>query len=103
VHPEVELNPGILAPDQEKRYRGREGVEAFLRATTDPWDTIAVEPVEMIEGAGDRVLVVDRWRFGGRDGMAIDETLFNLFTFRDGLIVRIDGFTDRDAALEAIR
>jgi ketosteroid isomerase-like protein len=39
--------------------------------------------------------------FRGRDGIELELELPNLFTFRDGLIVRIDGFTDKAAAREA--
>ena len=40
--------------------------------------------------------------FRGRDGIEIDRELPRaIFTFRNGLIVRIDGFTDKAEALEA--
>jgi hypothetical protein len=49
----------------------------------------------------DRVLTIDTWIFRGRDGIEIERELPTLFTFRDGLIVRIDGFTDKAKALKA--
>ena len=39
--------------------------------------------------------------FRGRDGIELELELPNLYTFRDGLVVRIDGFTDRAEALRA--
>jgi hypothetical protein len=39
--------------------------------------------------------------FRGRDDIELELALPNLYTFRDGLIVRIDGFTDKAEALEA--
>jgi hypothetical protein len=41
------------------------------------------------------------WRFSGREGIESESELPTLFTFRDGLIVRIDGFTDKAEALRA--
>jgi len=37
----------------------------------------------------------------GHDGIEIERELPTLYTFRDGLIVRVDGFTDRAEALKA--
>ena len=62
---------------------------------------ITVEHEELIDRPGDRVLAVERWVFRGRDGIELELELPNLYTFRDGLIVRIDGFTDKAEALEA--
>jgi hypothetical protein len=60
-----------------------------------------VEPQQVIETEDGRILSVDLWRFRGREGIAIERELPNLFTFRDGLIVRIDGFPEKADALEA--
>lgn len=66
-----------------------------------PWDAVTAEPQEMLETEDGRVLSVDRWRFRGRDGIELERELPNLFTFRGGLILRIDGFTETAEALEA--
>jgi hypothetical protein len=49
----------------------------------------------------DRFLAIDRWHFQGRDGIEIEEELPTIFTFRNRLIVRVDGFRNRADALEA--
>jgi ketosteroid isomerase-like protein len=103
MHPDVEVRPGVMPPDSATRYRGREAVRQFLVTIVGgPWEAVAVEPREMIECEGGRVLSLDRWRFRGRDGIEIERELPNLFTFRRGLISRIDGFTDRAEALRAV-
>ena len=63
---------------------------------------MTAEPLEMLEAAGDRILVIYRWHFLGRDGIEIDDELANSYAFRDGLISRIEGFTDRAEALAAL-
>ena len=54
-----------------------------------------------LEATGIRILAIDRWIFRGREGIEIDRELPTIFTFRNGLIVRIDGFIDKAEALEA--
>jgi ketosteroid isomerase-like protein len=102
LDPDVELHPGIMAPDSKTRYLGREALREFwITIATGPWEAVIAEPEEMIETGDGRILSVDRWRFRGRDGIEIERELPNLFSFRHGLISRIDGFTDRAKALEA--
>ena len=101
LDPEVELYPGIETPDQHQRYVGREGWSEFVEGAIEVWESVAIEHKEMLETADDRILGIDRWLFTGRDGIEIERELPTLFTFRDGLIVRIDGFTDKTDALEA--
>ena len=99
--PEVEFNPGLLPPGEETRYIGREGVNEWIRNLNDAWVVVTAEPEERIEVGSDRILTIDRWHFQGRDGIEIEEELPTLLTFRNGLIVRVDGFSDRADALEA--
>jgi ketosteroid isomerase-like protein len=101
LDPEVELHPGVQVPDEESQYRGRDGLTEWFRSATDPWEVITVEHKELIDRPGDRVLAVERWLFRGRDGIELELELPNVYTFRDGLIVRIDGFTDKAEAFEA--
>jgi ketosteroid isomerase-like protein len=101
VDPQVEMHAGILAPDQNTRFLGREGYREFLRGAIEAWESVAAEPKEIIEAADNRILAVDRWLFRGRDGIEIERELPTLYTFRDGLVVGIDGFTDKAEALEA--
>ncbi len=103
VDPDVVLNPGVTAPDAQAQYLGRQALrEFFVTIAAGPWEAVIVEPLEMIETEDDRVLCVERWRFQGRDGIELERELSSLFTFREGLIFRIEGFTDRGEALEAV-
>jgi ketosteroid isomerase-like protein len=101
LDPQVELHPGVQVPDEESRYLGRDGLTEWFRSATEPWEKITVEHKELIDVPGDRVLAVERWVFRGRDGIELELELPNVYAFRDGLIVRIDGFTDKAEALEA--
>ena len=100
--PEVEFYPGILPPDQEAGYRGRQEVSEWMRIATEAWVAVTAEPKERLEIESDRLLAIDRWIFRGRDEIEIEQELPTAFTFRGGLIVRVDGFTDKVEALKAL-
>jgi ketosteroid isomerase-like protein len=100
-HPDVVLYPGIRTPDQDTRYTGHQGMREFLLGATEVWETVTIEPKEIIECGDGRILAIDQWQFFGRERIEIEAELPTLFSFRDGLIVRIDGFTERAEALEA--
>ena len=53
--------------------------------------------------SGDRVLVTVRLGGRGRgSGIEIDALFYDVYTLRDGKIVRMDQFTERTQALEAV-
>jgi ketosteroid isomerase-like protein len=100
LHPGVELHPAVGGEmDVRRRYRGRNEVRQFM----DTWEgfEVTIEPEEIIEAPGDRILVVERWHFRGRQGIEVDIEVTEIWTFRDGLIARIHGCRDRAEALEA--
>ena len=102
VHPDVVLRPGIEGLDTSRRYHGHVGLRQFWKEIGEAWETQTVEPVEMVEAEGDRVLAVERWHVRGRDGIELEFGVTDVYTFRDGLVVRIDGFVDKTKALEAV-
>ena len=48
------------------------------------------------------MLAIERWHARGRQGIAFDFEITDVYEFRDGLIVRVKGFRDRADALEAV-
>ena len=101
AHPEIELRPALQELDVDSRYSGRDGVRRFMETVTNAWEEYLVEPVEASDAPGDRVLVVERWHARGRDGIEFHFELIDVYSFRDGLVVRIDGYRDKSVALEA--
>jgi hypothetical protein len=69
-----------------------------METVTNAWDVYLVEPVETTAAPGVRVLVVEHWHARGRDGIEFDFELIDVYSFRDGLVVRIDGYRDRSEA-----
>lgn len=98
--PEVEFHVSGAFPDLDSVYRGHEGMRKLNEALNEPWASLSLEPVEFIDTGSD-VLVLSQFRAVGRDGMEVQRELANLWTVRDGLILRMQAFPDHDSALEA--
>ena len=101
LDPAVELYPGYRAPDEDARYVGHDGWKEYIVNVIGSWEAVDIEPSERLEATENRILAIDNWRWRGRDGIEIERELPTLYTFRDGLIVRVEGFTDRAEALKA--
>jgi ketosteroid isomerase-like protein len=98
----VEVRPAVEGVDVAAVYRGRAEFREFLGLIADAWETLTVELTDAVEAPGERVVAVERWRFRGRDGLALESELVDVYTFRQGLIVRVEGFRNRAEALEAV-
>ena len=102
LHPECEISTALRAPGEPRHFRGREEARVFIvELLADTWEAVTVEFKEIIEAPDGRVLAVERWRTRGRAGIELDTELTDVYAFREGLIVRVDGFTDKAQALEA--
>ena len=67
----------------------------------DAWDDPEIA-VEEILGAGDRVFVSARFRARGRaSGAEVDGRFYELYTMRNGKILRVEEFNERAQGLEA--
>jgi hypothetical protein len=103
VDPAVEIYPAVATPDRRAKLFGREGWKEFIRVDIDAWEAVTAEPLERIETEDGRILSIDLWRFRGREGIEIQRELATLYAFRNRLVVRIDGFTEKAEALEAVK
>jgi ketosteroid isomerase-like protein len=101
AHPAVELHPALTELDVRGTYRGRDELREFMETITDAWEEYVVEAEQTLEAPDGRVLAVERWHARGRDGIEFNFELIDIYEFREDLIVRIVGFRDRAAALEA--
>jgi ketosteroid isomerase-like protein len=96
-------DPGIVwNPIEELPTQGHEAVRANLAHWKAEWDDYEVIPEEFVD-RGDHVIVTVRLRGRGRgSGVEIDARFYDVYTLRDGKIVRMDQFTERSEALEAV-
>jgi ketosteroid isomerase-like protein len=93
----------LLPPDMDPVYRGHDGYRRFWRLWLDAFPDIQWDAEEMLD-FGEKVLVTTKQSArGSSSGAAVSERVFQLYTFRRGLVVRQEDFLDRDQALEAVR
>ena len=82
-------------------YRGHEGVRRYWRDYLSAFERLDFELEELVDASG-RILAVVRERAVGRaSGIAFEARIFAVWTLRDGKITRMQGFRDREEALEA--
>jgi ketosteroid isomerase-like protein len=96
-------DPGIVwNPIEESPTQGHDAVRASLARWKGEWDDYKLLPEEFVD-RGDRVVVTVRLRGRGRgSGVEIAARFYDVYTLRDGKIVRMDQFTERSEALEAV-
>ena len=101
--PEVENVPPRDWPESDS-IRGRDGVWGFVVEGQDPWGegSTPFEYVELLD-AGDRIVAHMRREVRGKaSGASVAWSYWQVGTFRDGKLVRIEWFADRAEALEAV-
>ena len=90
-------------PDQPQHLRGAE-IIGFWEQFRSAWVDLVTEPLEFIEGPGDRVLAFCRQSGRGREtGVPIEFHFFQVWTIRDGngSKINVETFRHRADALEA--
>jgi ketosteroid isomerase-like protein len=90
------FNPGV--------YRGREGFRRWVEAVDEVWDGLEPRLIEIVGDPGDHVVTAIRLSGRGRgSGVEAEMEGFQVWTLRDGRIVRVTGgYRDRAEALEAV-
>jgi len=100
-HPDVEFIQPEIQVDQVE-LRGREALRRVWDEWLTLWESQTSRIVETVE-RGQRILVVSRNQFRSREGIELEQVGHELYTFRDGLIVRFQAFlADGDSAREAL-
>ena len=83
-------------------YRGMAAVTAAWRTWLQAWDGFSVAAEDVVAGSDGRYVVMQLFRGKGKaSGLESEERSAAVVTMRDGLIARMEGFWDRDAALRA--
>jgi ketosteroid isomerase-like protein len=93
VLPELQRADSCVGPEEIKR---------FWEGLDETFEELRLEPQEWVD-VGDRVATRLRYYSRGKgSGVVIEGELYHqVITFRDGVVVRIEYFTDWPQALEA--
>jgi ketosteroid isomerase-like protein len=93
----------VWNPIEELPARGHEAVRTSLAEWKAEWHDYELVPEGFLD-LGDRVVVTVRLSARGRgSGIEIDARFYDVFTLRDGKIVRMDQFAERSEALQAVQ
>jgi ketosteroid isomerase-like protein len=98
LDPDVELLP-IRAVLDGMVYRGHDGFKQFMDDMSEEWEEFHPEPEEFRKLGGDHVMVLGR--FCGRtrtSGVEVDSPGIWMCELRDGMIRRVQFYTDAAAA-----
>jgi ketosteroid isomerase-like protein len=100
LDPEIELHEWPAAPGA-RTYHGHDGVRRALDSWFEVWQWMEVE-IEDIVDLDDRVFFTLHQRAKGKgSAIEVEVDTFNVYTLRDGKVIRIELFTERDPALAA--
>ena len=87
---------------EKQTYHGREGYTEFMDNWLSSWDEWESESVELID-AGDDVVQVARQRGkGAGSGVSVEMSYAQVWTLRDGKVVRVRLYASKAEALEAV-
>lgn len=107
VDPDIEWDASRLSeliPDLAEVYCGHEGVKTYWRRWFEAWSDLEFE-IEGIRSAGDEVVVLirDQHQWGRHSGIKTELPPYaQVFTLRDGVLMRWRTFPTQEAALEAV-
>jgi ketosteroid isomerase-like protein len=95
----VSFHPGgAMPPDLTGEYLGHDGFRDFWRRWLDSWAEFRLEPEEVVD-LGDAILVTVAIQGHGRaSGIETETRFYEVFRFRDGMIVRHEDFIDEAMA-----
>jgi ketosteroid isomerase-like protein len=82
-------------------YHGYEACRSFWSTFLEVFDPMIVSPEEFIE-CGEHVVVPNRARMWGRDGIEVEARYVAVATLRNGRILTWGLYQERDEALKAV-
>ena len=100
--PDIEFKSRFAGIESGGVFRGYPGVVDYFKALDDAYERFTVPPHDFLD-AGAGVLVAAHADWCGRaSGAAGTTSIFVAFWLRAGKVFRVETFTDRAEALEAV-
>jgi ketosteroid isomerase-like protein len=102
IHPDFEgITPPELSPEPDT-YRGHEGIRRYFAGFEGVMDQVRWEEDELIEARDGCVVAGIRLvTHSMTTGLELELPVWQVCTLRDGKVLRIEGFAEREDALRA--
>jgi ketosteroid isomerase-like protein len=102
LDPDVAQHGTVGGVEEGTLARGPGEITQLYKSEADAWDRQRIEAERLID-AGDQVVVFQReYQRGRSSGLELVVDTAGVVDLRDGRVVRIQGYMDRAAALEAV-
>ena len=88
-------------PDVPAKCVGRGAVIEATRHYWGTWDDYRLDAEELIDAGSSVVVVMHEWGRGKGSGIPFERRSAQVWTFREGQIIRWEDFADKASALEA--
>lgn len=100
AHPDIRMVP-MRSLLEGGEYVGHEGVRQFMADTEEDWEDRRID-VDEIRDLPDGVLVLGEYIATGRSGTEVRIPVAWHARFRDGLLIGLKAFSDRETALREL-
>jgi ketosteroid isomerase-like protein len=102
LDPEIEWHATVGGVDEGRVYKGREEVVQAFVDYFEVWERIEMRADKYIDAGEENVVVFHHEVAKGREsGVVVETDTGTVQTVRDGRIVRVRSYMDRNQALEA--
>jgi ketosteroid isomerase-like protein len=103
VADDVEWGTTGTWPGLEGTYRGQDALDDWMRTLQSEWEWFEVSLGEVLEDAGDVVVLAERLSGRGREsGIEVEMQVFSVYWSGGGKIVKRRSFRTREEALAAL-
>jgi ketosteroid isomerase-like protein len=102
VDPEIEFRGTVGGLQEGEIAHGQSQIEQTLAEDLEVWEERRLEAEEFIDAGADVVVLLHEYRRGRGSGVELETETAVVVSVNGGRVVRIRGYMDRRAALEAV-
>ena len=95
---EFVIHPGLPDPGT---YQGLTGLAGYMRGFLESWGRVTIAAEDLVDAGDAVVATVLQSGVGASSGAPGEVRYTHVWRLRDGAVIRLETFRDRDAALEA--
>ena len=102
VDPEVEFHGTVGGLEEGRIAHGQSQIDQTFEAEDlEAWEERRLEAEEFIDAGDNVVVLLHEYRRGRGSGVELETDTAVVVAVRDGRVIRVQGYMDRRAALEA--